>query len=598
MCAIAGVFHGEDFVWGGKELAPVITCMAHRGPDGIFIKELKRITLAHARLVITDPSEKANQPFFDETGRFALVFNGAIYNYQELRSNLIKKGKRFITTSDTEVFVQLFAEYGTACFGMMEGMFAAAIWDSLTQKLVLVRDRFGEKPLYYRKSNGRFYFASESEALTKVDKMPEINLAGLNHLLAIGYILNPDSIYKDVYSLAPACYIEIAEATQTINQVYYWDYKSFFENKTAASDNDIIEQFGYLLRNATAKCVKTNVPTGMFLSGGVDSASVLALAVNANVRLKAYTVFFEAAKYSEHEKAKRNAKYMGTEHVLAMFAEDEIKNRANEFINLLPCPISDNSFLALYKLALLAKKDCRVIITGDGADELMAGYSTAKANKIYPAFSALPTFIKKFLSVHAVLPDSKQALSAGFIQKQFFAGCLYNYRQAHYSWRLLHNPEQRVTLLGLKNKELVYDTDPFKKFDKIFSECAHLEKNDQFLIVDAQTWLTDNILIKTDRALMLNGLEARTPFLNHTLAEFLATLPFKWKLKGFNEKYILRTLMKNYLPEEILNTPKKGFNLPDFLQHPAQNQFRYYNEWFVKNYKQGLLSSCLNIAHV
>lgn len=593
MCGIAGVLHTAPVALKIAETSTLVSKMKHRGPDGDFVLHLPHISLGHARLSITDLTTNGQQPFTTNNGRYTIVFNGAIYNYKLLRKQLEGEGFVFKTGTDTEVFVNMFTLYGARAFNMLEGMFAAGIWDAVEQRLTLVRDRFGEKPLYYRKLNSMFCFASECDALAAIGNNPGINLAAINHLLAIGYILNPLSVYNDVFCIPPATYVEITNAGQNIQQHSYWNYISVFESKISLDARTIKEQFLTILKQAVKSCIDCEVPYGFFLSGGIDSATILGLAANCNATdLKSYTVYFEHEKYSEFKGARYTAEYFNAAHKSILFSDEDIRANAGAIINTMGSPITDNSFISTYKVAAEAAKECKVVITGDGADELMAGYVTYKADRLYPFFNLMPAFVKQALATHSIFGDMDKALNARFLQRQFFSAISADYKKAHYSWRLLHAPAQREKIMGQQHRDLIHDTDPYLKFDKIFNDTAHLDKYDRFLVVDALTWLTDNILVKSDRAAMANGLETRAPFLNYKLVAFLGSLNFEWKLKATTDKYILRQAMKGILSDKILQTAKKGFNTPPAIKMPGVNQFTAYNEWFIKNYRQGILNNC------
>jgi asparagine synthase (glutamine-hydrolysing) len=585
MCGIAGILH-----WGNKPDPSIITKMtdaiAHRGPDDSGALHLDNIDLGHRRLSIIDLSTDAKQPMCDIDKKYHIVFNGEIYNFQEIKDELFKLGYHFKTKSDTEVILNAYAQWGPACLSKFNGMFAIALWDVKQQTLFLARDRFGKKPLYYTHTpDNKLIFASELSAiLTALPKKPETDPEAINCYLALGYILNPLSIYKDIYKLEPATYMLVSNQGQKKEKHCYWDYAEYFHRKTTHNEKQIIENIDHLLNEAVRLRLISDVPVGAFLSGGIDSSSIVQRIKQISAApLHTFSIGFEEKSYSELDEANAMAALLKTDHHGQIVSSKNIRQLVEQSIDAFDEPFADNSLIPMMEVSKLAAQNIKVVLSGDGADELFAGYITYKADKYYRYSTIIPKFLKQFAYnlVKEKNVHSSQKINFSYKLRQFLNGSLKSYEEAHYSWRLFFSPEERLKIMGNEYKDLIYDTDPYKRFKTHFDKTKGLHWLDRSLHADGMTWLTDDILVKVDRTTMRNGLEARAPYLDKNLAEYAASIPADLKLKGLTTKYILKKTLESSLPHETLYKKKSGFNAPigKWLGLTEGDEFRSFNKF-------------------
>jgi len=567
------------------------SAIAHRGPDGEGITLINNCILGHRRLSIIDLSDKASQPMTDVDNRNFIVFNGEIYNFQFIKDQLIAKGYRFKSHSDTEVILQAYAEYGIDCFRKFEGMFALAIWDGQKRKLIVARDHFGKKPFFYAYDRfGNFTFCSEVNGLradTGIDF--ELNMKALNCYLALGYILNPMTMYKGIFQVPPGTCMEFDEKGRLIASSGFWNYAEYFHTKTKDSKNDIIDNIRSLFIEAVKKRMISDVPVGAFLSGGIDSSSVVTILKKhyAN-ELHTFSVGFKEKSYNELPDAEKLAALIGTVHHSIICDPDDVESLLREAASVGDQLFADNSIIPMIEVSRLASKYVKVVLSGDGADEIFAGYITYKADNYHKYSQLIPKSLRQMLAEQRIgfTKDSGVKIGRGYKQKQFFSGSLYNYKKAHYSWRLFNTPEERVKILGEEHRQLVYDTDPFFIFDKYYNDVRSLSPLDQHLYVDAKTWLTDDILVKADRSTMHSSVEARCPYLDVQLVQYVASIPDSLKLHGSVTKYILKESLKGVLPDFVLNKKKSGFNAPlgSWLGVDSSHEFKAYNKYIYDSF--------------
>ena len=587
MCGIAGKINWKISP-GSEGVIKMCERMKYRGPDDHGIVSLSNITLGHRRLSIIDLSEKARQPMTSGDGRYFIVYNGEVYNFKELRKDLEQSGVIFKTDSDTEVVLYSYIQWGTRCLDRFNGMFAFAIWDNNLKELFLARDRFGKKPLYYYKDATRMAFSSELSSLMCDTEVPrEISYEALNSYLALGYILAPMTLYKNVSKLESATFMLVSDSGKTVKKVRYWDYAEKFRKKAYSNENEIAENVFSLLNEAVRKRMVSDVPIGAFLSGGIDSSSVSSLMKRYHGGdLHTFSMGFDQKSYSEIEDADRAAKWIGSIHHNRICKIADNLDLINEVIDTFDEPFSDNSCIPTFELSKLTSSYVKVALSGDGADEIFAGYITYKADRYYALAKFLPFFFRKLMAnIPDLVPLSKQnKLSFGYRQKQFFYGTLHSPEQAHYLWRIIFKPEERVKILGQEYRDLVYQTDPFLIFKKYYEEVKDLHWLDKNLYVDAMTWLTDDILVKVDRASMRHSLEVRCPYLDVDLVSYVASIPPHLKMKGLKTKYILKKALKNLLPRFILDKKKSGFNAPvgAWLGHDGVDEFKSFNQYVFK----------------
>jgi len=585
MCGIAGKSQwkgvSEDTI---AAVSRMCNSIKHRGPDNQGVKSLGNIVLGHRRLSIIDLSANANQPMSSKDERFNIVYNGEIYNFMEIKNDLIQHGYSFKTNSDTEVIIYAYDKFGSDCFSMFNGMFSLAIWDSKLNELILARDRFGKKPLYYYfDKNKNISFASELKAF-KEDKTfsPELSYEALNCYLAIGYILAPLTIYKNIFKLEAAHYMKISDSGNKISKLRYWDYSDSFRIKNKDSNEDTCSKILYLLEESVKRRMISDVPVGAFLSGGIDSTSIVALMKKFHKgELHTFSVGFNQKSYNELPDADRAAEFIGTRHHGIIC---DIKNELdflNNAVDVFNEPFADNSLIPMIEVSKLASDFVTVVLSGDGADEIFAGYITYKADKYYNFAKPIPDSIKRFIIGLNSNSKNKNKLNWQYKQKQFLNGALHSPEKAHYLWRQFFSPEERIEILGKEYKDLVYDTDPYNTFKKYYDIGKELDTLDRNLYVDGMTWLTDDILVKVDRTTMHSSIEARSPYLDPELVEYVSSIPSNKKMKGMQLKYILKKALKDVIPEFVINKKKSGFNSPvgEWIGSNGNNEFKTFNKY-------------------
>tara|TARA_B110000046_G_scaffold114829_1_gene121993 strand:- start:15344 stop:17131 length:1788 start_codon:yes stop_codon:yes gene_type:complete len=582
MCGIAGKLH-----WGVDEnnssVSLMLDKMVHRGPNDFGLTHLPKITLGHRRLSIIDLSSDAKQPMQVEN-RYYITFNGEIYNYLEIKEELLKSGYQFRTQSDTEVVLRAYEKWGEECLKKFNGMWAFVIWDNLKKELFAARDRFGKKPFYYQLENGQFIFASELTALIQDKAVSQkTSIEALNCYLAIGYIVAPLTMYEGVEKLESAHFIKITNGGKTILKQCYWHYESFFYDKTTESEKEISEHLRHLLHESVKYRLISDVPVGAFLSGGIDSSAVVANMKQLKNDLHTFSIGFKYKSYNELSDADAMAQFLETIHQGEEVDYADNRMFINQSIDGFDEPLADNSLIPMYEVSKLAAKKVTVVLSGDGADELFAGYDTYKADKYYRFATKTPKVLRRqmllLLSKQKMDPNKK--IGFNFKLRQFLNGSLHNSQKAHYMWRLFFDEKDRVNILGEQHKQLIYETDPYLRFAKYYNQCKGLNWLDQHLFVDAKTWLTDDILVKVDRTTMQHSIEARSPFLDKNLVEYAARIPAKFKLKGNETKYILKEALKGVLPKETLFKKKSGFNAPiaKWINNNELDEFKTFNKY-------------------
>jgi len=586
MCGIAGkyIINSEE-----ETLATVgIMCevMHHRGPDNQGVEICDKVVLGHRRLSIIDLTTDANMPMFSAEKQYCLTYNGEFYNFKEVRKDLESKGYQFHTKSDTEVLLNAFIEYKEECLNKINGMFAFAIWDNHKKQLFLARDRFGQKPIYYTEKNNSIYsFASELKAL-KADPSLELTVSyqAINEYLALGYILNPLTQYEQVKSLEPASYMYVDHTGKILSKIRYWDYSKTFDYKTTKSEKVIAAELKELVRESVYRRMVSDVPIGGFLSGGIDSSSVVSFMKEKHEgELHTFSVGFKNKSYNELPDADRAADWIKTHHHGIIVGQENPIELLNKAVDAFDELFSDNSLVPMFEVSKLASNYVTVVLSGDAADELFAGYITYKADKLLPFVKAIsPEFVRKELSKNRKIRSNKK-INWQFKMQQFFYGSQFDYRKAHYLWRLIYQPEERIKILGEDFRELVYDTDPYYVFKHYYEKVKHLDELDQHLYVDAMTWLPDDILTKVDRTSMASSIEARAPYLDVNLANYSSSIPSNLKLKNLKTKHILKQALARQIPEFVLNKKKSGFNSPvnSWIPRTDKNEFQDFNKYVL-----------------
>jgi len=570
MCGIAGQLNlATTQPVDPASLAAMLATIRHRGPDDSGMLCERNVGIGMRRLSIIDLAT-GHQPLANEDDSLWVVYNGEIYNYLELRDELTAKGHSFRTQSDTEVLVHGYEQWGHGLFERLNGMFAFALWDRPAQRLILARDRFGIKPLYYATTPDRFVFGSEIKALLAAGVEAEVDPWAIHQFLAHWYVPTPRSIYRQIAKLEPGCWIEVD--AQGLRTGRYWNL-TFTPDPLPQPAEAYDEQLQSVLAAAVARQMRSDVEVGAFLSGGLDSSLVTSfMAPLTPHRLKTYTIGFRERTYGEQDEAETIAAAIGTEHRTAYLDIDAL----GEFARLsghFDEPFGDYSLLPTYAVSKLARSGTKVALTGDGGDEAFAGYPTHHVWKAAHRYRQLPGPARRLLAAAVErLPVRLDRLSFDYVLRRFVQGAELDYRRGHYAWKEILSAPERAAMLHPDIQAQVAGDDPFEIFDRYFDEVADQPVLNQLLYVDLKTFLLDDCLVKVDRMSMAASIEVRVPLLDNDVIDFAARLPIAFKLPGRRTKNALRRLAKRQLPPQIAGLKKRGFTppLPIWLHGPGR----------------------------
>lgn len=566
MCGLSGWLS-----WGRPPDINVVARMnaaiAHRGPDADGLEIFGPVVLGHRRLSIIDLSVEANQPMVDPTRRCALVYNGEIYNFLELRRELEAKGARFLTSGDTEVLLQSYLYWGLNCVTKFNGMFAFALWDAQEQMLLLARDRLGEKPLYYADDGaGGCIFASEPKALRQHPSFRrEIDLTGLGQYLAFNYTIEDKTLLTGIHKL-PAAHMLVLRRNVAPRLTRYWDLAPHFLDKERhRSEANAAAELSARIDEAVRLRLVADVPVGAFLSGGIDSSAIVAsmCQVAARDRVKTFSIGFNESGFDETPYARQAAGFLGVDHH-ERIADVDVANDLRRIMHFADEPLADSSLIPTFHLARFARETVTVALSGDGGDEIFGGYETYAADRLRNSTAVLPARLSRSLAMLAdkALPHSFGKVGADEKLRRFLRGHCHDADRAHSAWRQIFHEEALPGLLQPEHLTEIIAAAPLDMAAKHAAELADAHYLDRAMYIDIKTWLPDDILTKVDRATMAHGLESRAPLLDHTLVEFAASLPVNWKLRGFSKKYLFSRSQRDRLPSTILNRRKRGFNAP------------------------------------
>ncbi len=624
MCGITGIWDFKDKI-SPEVLEKMTDALHHRGPDdsGIFIDQKNNIGFGHQRLSILDLSPAGHQPMANEGQTIFLTFNGEIYNFREIRKELEDKGHTFKSNSDTEVVLKSYEQWGMESMKKFRGMFAFAIFDKRSETLFLARDRAGVKPLYYYSQNNILLFSSELKSFHQHPKFQkEINFDALALFLQFGYILAPHTIFKNTRKVNPGHYLQIDKAGN-VKEIKYWDIIDYYLAKPINKpEAEIEKELEQILVESFQYRMVSDVPVGVFLSGGIDSSLVTALLQSTSKNaIKTFTIGFAESGYNEASFAKKIAKYLKTDHHELYCTPKDALQIISKLPDIYDEPFGDSSGIPTYLVSKFAREKVKVALSADAGDELFCGYARyGLLNRYYKAVHNTPSFllspVSSALSLFSpniiagayrffpFLPKQTNLRDKMFKFKnvlQYKNNSLSGIVKDSYSYWSLHQ------LRELLKKPYAPLRDNFSEFTRV----ENLPAISQMQAVDFKTYLCDDILTKVDRATMAVSLEAREPFLDHTIAEYIARVPLDLKYRNGESKYILRKILYKYVPKELLQRPKQGFGVPidSWLKNDLKGILQQYlspeniknqgifNETYVTESLNGYLAGASDSAH-
>jgi asparagine synthase (glutamine-hydrolysing) len=536
--------------------------MTHRGPDSEGLMVAHGVALGMRRLAIID-LQTGEQPVWNEDRSVAVVLNGEIYNYRELRAALEKRGHRFNSASDTEVLPHLYEEYGTSMVDHLNGMFAFALWDTRRRRLFIARDRFGEKPLYWGIFDKTLIFASEPKVMLAHPSVhPSLNLDALRHYLSFDYVPAPLSIYKGINKLPAAHTLILEDGHVDVRE--YWRL-SFKTSEKPPSVGDAARKLRELLADSVRMRLVSDVPLGVLLSGGVDSSSIAAFAVQSSSEpVKTFSIAFSEASFDESRYARSVAKYLGTDHHEERLSATLAANLVSEIGSWMDEPFADPSLVPTYLLSRFTRRHVTVALGGDGGDELFAGYPMYFGHHLLNFYRRIPAFLRKGLIEAVVnrLPVKTKNLSFDYRARRFITAANYDEVARHHILFGSFTPAEQLMALSA-DAIGASDGDIYGAAQNITdTQCDADNIVERMQYLDTRFYLAEDILTKVDRASMAVSLEVRAPFLDHRVAEFAASLPVSYKLHGFTSKYILKKSVHELLPDFVTKRGKKGFGVP------------------------------------
>jgi asparagine synthase (glutamine-hydrolysing) len=549
MCGFIGCVHEnrQSETEDEKILQKMNNLITHRGPDDKGYFQDEHVKFGFSRLSIID-LEAGNQPLSYENERYWIIFNGEIYNFIELREGLIKEGLPFETHSDTEVIVALYSRVGEKVAEYLRGMFAFVIWDKQEQTLYGARDPFGIKPFYYSVKGDQTYFASEKKSILLALESTEINEEALQHYFTYQYVPEPESINKGIQRLEPGHYF-VKKLGLPMEIKRYW--KASF-HPVQKSEEDFVKEIRTVLYDSVEKHMRSDVPVGTFLSGGIDSSFVASIAKEFHPSIKTFTVGFQRDGYSEIDVAKETAEKLGVENIHHVITPEEYMSEIPKIIWHMDDPLADPACVPLYFVAREASKHVKVVLSGEGADELFGGYNIYREPLSLKVFNNMPNVFKSFLrSIANIMPE-------GMKGKSFIERGTTPIEERYIGNAKMYTEAEKRAFLNVYHANIHY-TDVTKK---LYEECRGYDPVEKMQYIDIHTWMRGDILLKVDRMTMAHSIEARVPFLDKEVFKVASQIPSSLKTANGTTKYILRKAAEGIVPDHILNRKKLGFPVP------------------------------------
>jgi len=560
MCGIAGMFGPEAAMTPDRRrgvLAEMCQVIEHRGPDDEGFHIDGGLAIGMRRLAIIDLFT-GQQPITNEDGSIWIVFNGEIYNFQEIRADLLRRGHTFATGTDTEVIVHLYEDEGERCVERLRGMFAFAIWDKRERKLFVARDRVGVKPLHYCVTGDTFVFASEIKSILQHPQVNrEVNLEAVSDFLTFGYVPDPASSFKGIYKLPAGHTLTFKDGRLTTR--CYWDFE-YHQNGTsepARPESYYTERIRELLAESVRLRLISDVPLGAFLSGGIDSSTVVAMMAREMDRpVKTFSIGFTESSFDELHYARITAKHFNTEHHEFIVTPD-VCNLVEEIIWHHDEPFADVSSIPTYIVSKMAREHVTVILSGDGGDEVFGGYERYLVDRKREVFERIPGFLRRNLMLKA-----SRAIPRATYGKNFLRNVSLDSDSRYVDSISYFDEDAKRGLLSADVRRWLAGRNSSDSFKQLLSVPTSSERLDHLLYLDSKTYLPGDILTKVDRMSMAHSIEAREPLLDHKLIEFVQTIPASLKLRGSVGKHILKAAVRGLIPDEIIDRQKQGFGVP------------------------------------
>jgi asparagine synthase (glutamine-hydrolysing) len=577
MCGITGIF---AFNLVGKfnkiNITAATQALHKRGPDFQDVYVDDWVGLGHRRLSIIDTRDVANQPMWDESQRFCIIFNGEIFNYKELKSGLLQKGACFFTESDTEVLLKLYIHEKENCLNKLNGFFAFCVYDKQEQTLFVARDRYGIKPLLYLFDEDKFLFASEMKSILSYGIEKEIDYSSLHSYLQLNYIPAPHTIFNRVKKLMPGHYLKVSQKKLDSGKYYAIPYNHDQAENNSLDYEEAKSKLASLMEAAVQRRLVADVPLGSFLSGGIDSSVVTGLASRHKPDLHTFSIGFKDEKFfDETAYARLVAKHFKTEHTVFSLTNDDLYQHVHSILDYFDEPFADSSAIAVYILSKETRKHATVALSGDGADELLAGYNKHAAFHRIINKGWKESAVSALLPLWKSMPQSRNSsLSNRFRQfVRFGEGMKLNSRERYWRWAGYADEQDALRLFNTKSKSAFIDQEYVKRKAELLQFIPDKENINDILLTDMNLVLPNDMLTKVDLMSMANGLEVRVPFLDFEVVNFIFGLPSNYKITDQLRKRILQDAFRNVLPIELYNRPKKGFEVPllKWLRHEMKS---------------------------
>lgn len=587
MCGITGLFSFNEIGRINQMyLVNATKALTKRGPDFEDFYEDYYVGLGHRRLSIIDTSPKGNQPMQDESGRYVMVFNGEIYNYPELRKELTSKGYTFNSESDTEVLLKLYIDQKEACLSKLNGFFAFAIYDKEDKSLFLARDRMGIKPLLFSMDEDRFIFGSEMKAMLAYGLKRNLNYEALLTYLELNYIPHPQTIFHDVQKCPPGHYLIVKDSTLTIKSFYEISVNVDHSQNYEQSSRQLVE----LLDQSVQRRLVADVPVGAFLSGGIDSSVIAAIASRHVDQLNTYSIGYQDEPYfDETHYANEVANHLGTNHQVFSLTNYDLLKHLDDVVSYIDEPFADSSAIPVYILSQETRKNVTVALSGDGADEIFSGY-----NKHYALNRSLKGGLRNgvisgLLPLWKMLPKSRSGKIGNLVRQleRFGQGRSLSPQERYWFWAAFNSKSNALKFLSQDSLSNINHQQYEKHKGSFLQDLDSKSDLNDFLKVDTKLVLPNDMLTKVDLMSMANSLEVRVPFLDHEIVDFAFSLPVDYKINGNLRKRILRDAFKDILPASLYKRPKKGFEVPlvKWFRKELKGELdnHLFNQSFIEN---------------